>query len=117
MDPSRSTTAPTRGFGATRPQPRHARSRARCIASGSETRSEADAETDPSIDMPRLGIEVRVRLAQVLILPRLIAQLADELDGHEIEPGVQKQHLARGAAVQRHGADGVERRVVVEPHG
>src|SRR3989442_10800218 len=105
MDPSRSTTAPTRGFGATRPQPRHARSRARCIASGSETRSEAEAEADTSVDMPRLGIEVRVCLAQVLILPRLIAQLAHEFHGHEVEPGVQKQDLARGAAVQRHRSD------------
>src|SRR3989454_7778047 len=55
---SRSMTAPTRGFGATRPQPRHARSRARRIADRSAGRSESEAEADASEDMPRLGIEV-----------------------------------------------------------
>src|SRR5207253_1891352 len=52
--PPWSTTAPTRGFGATRPQPRQARSKARRIASRSDggESSEVEAKARAPEDMP-----------------------------------------------------------------
>src|SRR6185437_16868064 len=55
-----STTAPTMGLGATRPQPRNARSRARVIAAVSPATSEADTDADSTEDMSRLGVETLV---------------------------------------------------------
>src|SRR3989442_73922 len=92
-------TAPTRGFGATRPQPRHARSRARRIADRSAGRSESEAEADASEDMPRLGIEVPERGGEALVLPGLEPQLGHELHRGEAEPRVGEQHFAGVARV------------------
>src|SRR5437879_8337333 len=87
-------TAPTRGFGATRPQPRHARSRARRIADRSAGRSESEAEADASEDMPRLGIEVPERGGEALVLPGLEPQLGRELHRGEAERRVGEQYFA-----------------------
>src|SRR2546426_4186499 len=89
--------APTRGFGATRPQPRHARSRARRIADRSAGRSESEAEADASEDMPRLGVEVCKVGRESLILPRLVSHFGRELHDGEVESPVQEQHRARVA--------------------
>src|SRR5207245_1126206 len=87
-------SAPTRGFGATRPQPRHARSRAHRIADRSAGRSESEAEADASEDMPRLGIEVPERGGEALVLPGLEPQLGHELHRGEAEPRVGEQYYA-----------------------
>src|SRR3989441_3742106 len=114
--PSRRTTAPTKGFGATRPQPRRARSRARRMASASGPRSEAEADADTSVDMPRGGVEVAVAGTELLVPAGLIADLAHELHRHKVEPGVREQHLAIvGHAGGDCLDDGIKRGIVVEP--
>src|SRR6185503_1583185 len=95
LTPPWRTTAPTRGFGATRPQPRHARSRARRIAARSAGVSEVDAKTRAPEDMSRLGIEIRERGGEALVRTSLIAELGDELDEAHGQAGVREQHLAR----------------------
>src|SRR3989442_13715304 len=85
MSPAR-MTAPTMGFGATRPQPRRARSRARSMAARSAGgRSESEANPDTSEGMCRLGIEVLELRDVLLVLPRLQANLAYKLHGPEGE--------------------------------
>src|SRR5256885_10509052 len=94
MVPPCRTTAPTRGFGATRPQPRSARSRARPIASRSGDPLEAEAEPDASEDMARLGIEIPEGGSEALILPGLESELGHEFQRGEVEPAVHEQDLA-----------------------
>src|SRR5256885_7329716 len=103
MVPPCRTTAPTRGFGATRPQPRSARSRARPIASRSGDSLEAEAEPDASEDMARLGIEVGKVRGEVLVLPRLVPELSHKLEGGEAQSTVHERHLARAARVDDDG--------------
>src|SRR5207248_440713 len=109
------TTAPTRGFGATRPQPRRARSRARCIAarSGAGGSSEAEPDADTSEDMCRLGIEARELRDVALILARLQANLAYQLDDGEREAAVH-EHESTGVGGVDHDRPR-RRRTVVEP--
>src|SRR6266550_2821979 len=121
--PPASTTAPTSGFGATRPQPRRARSRARSIAS----RSEPEPDAEPSEDMSRLGIEIPERGREALILPGLEAQLRHQFHRGEIEPAVHEQDLPRVVRIDddgRHARRGrsiveadtrLARRIVVDP--
>src|SRR5207244_12148975 len=98
-----STTAPTRGFGATRPQPRRARSRARSIAArsagGGAARSSVSLESEPdaetSEDMGRLGIEVRELRDEGLVLARLKPNRAPELHGRQGEARQPTHHAPR----------------------
>src|SRR5207302_1309944 len=108
-----STTAPTRGFGATRPQPRRARSRARCIAARSGGRSEAESDAEPSEDMSRLGIETRELRDVALILARLQANLAHQLHDGEREAAVH-EHEGTGVGGVDHDRPR-RRRTVIEP--
>src|SRR5213078_3079997 len=98
MSPAR-MTAPTMGFGATRPQPRRARSRARSMAARSAGgRSESEPNADTSEGMGRLGIEAGERRRERLVLACLQANLAYQLDGREGEAAV---HEDQGAGVGR----------------
>src|ERR671923_1595518 len=114
--PSASTTAPTRGFGATRPQPRRARSRARCIAARSwaGTCSEAEPKADTSEDMGRLGIEVREVGRKALILARLQTDLTDQLHRRERETAVHEHHGTCVGGIDHH-RPWRRRGTVVEP--
>src|SRR5436309_979099 len=67
---------------------------ARRMASASGPRSEAETDADPSVDVPRFGVEVAVGGAELLVLAGLVAELGHELHRHEVEPGVREQHLA-----------------------
>src|SRR6185503_19845867 len=106
LTPPWRTTAPTRGFGATRPQPRHARSRARRIAARSAGVSEVDAKTRSPEDMSRLGIEIRERGGEALVRTRLIAQLGDELDEAHGPTCIGEQDLERVREVECHRVGG-----------
>src|SRR5439155_7274530 len=122
--PCRSTTAPTSGLGATRPQPPSASSRARRIASASE----GEAEAQPSEDMAPLGIEAGEVGREVLVLASLIAQLTYELGGREVKSSIEEQDFPGVVEVERNPlgvgerARGIEERhfglraVVVPPH-
>src|SRR5256885_11514864 len=126
MVPPCRTTAPTRGFGATRPQPRSARSRARPIASRSGAPLEAEAEPDACGDMGRLGIEIPEGGSEALILPGLESELGHEFQRGEVEPAVHEQDLtcvvridddrphARGGRSIVKGDACLTRRIVVE---
>src|SRR5918999_985123 len=81
--PFLSTTAPTNGFGWTRPQPRQARSRARAIASRSFTSLEAHSQAQAGEELPLRGVEILELSREPLILPPLITELASEPElGH-----------------------------------
>src|SRR6266508_3485472 len=110
-----STTAPTRGLGATRPQPRRARSRARSIAARSGGRSESEPDADTSEDMSRLGIEVLELRDVLLVLPRLQANLAYKLHGREGEATVDEYQGARVGRVDHHGSHARRGDGVIEP--
>src|SRR5213593_4987737 len=98
-------TAPTMGFGATRPQPRRARSRARSMAPRSAGgRSESEANADTSEGMCRLEIEVLELRDVLLVLPRLQANLAYKLHGREGEATVDEYQGARVGRVDHHGS-------------
>src|SRR5438552_8186216 len=118
-----STTAPTSGFGATRPLPRRARSRARSIAICSAGRgcarllySESEPDADASEDMRRLRIEVREPGEVGLILACLQANLAYQVHGREGEATIHECHGAGIGRIDHHGPR-VRRveGVVVEP--
>src|SRR2546421_11856161 len=107
-------TAPTIGFGATRPQPRRARSRARSMAARSAgVPSESEPNADTSEGMCRLGIEVRELRGEGLAPARLQANLAHELHGREGESAVDEHHGTGIGGVDHHRPRA--RRAVVEP--
>src|SRR2546426_11256850 len=105
-------TAPTIGFGATRPQPRRARSGARSMAArpaGAPQESEPNA--DPSEGMCRFGIEVRELRDVGLVLARLQANLAYELHRREGESTIHEHYGARVRGVD-HDCPGGGRTVI-----
>src|SRR2546429_2494597 len=104
-------TAPTMGLGATRPQPRRARSRARSIAARSGGRSESEPDAEASEDMCRLGIEVRELRGEGLVLARLQANLAHELYRREGESTIHEHYGARVRRVD-HDCPGGGRTVI-----
>src|SRR5437016_14123551 len=119
-------TAPTIGFGATRPQPRRARSRARSMAARSAgVPSESEPNADASEGMCRLGIEVREPRDVGLVLARLQANLAYELHRREGESTIHEHYGARVRGVDHDCPDvgrtvvesdvGVHRLVAVHP--
>src|SRR5216117_1966759 len=109
-------TAPTMGFGATRPQPRRARSRARSMAARSAGGgSESEPNADTSEGMGRLGVEVRERRSERLVLACLQANLAYQLDGREGESAVYEHQGAGVGRVDHHGAHARQRGAVMEP--
>src|SRR5881392_4318799 len=113
MSPAR-MTAPTMGFGATRPQPRRARSRARSMAARSAGgRSESEPNADTSEGMGRLGIEAGERRRERLVLACLQANLAYQLDGREGEAAVHEDQGAGVGRVDHHRPD--VGRAVIEP--
>src|SRR6266568_3836422 len=99
-------TAPTRGLGATRPQPRQAMSNARRIAPRSDACSEVDAKTRAPEDMPRLRIEIRERGGETLVRPGLVPELRDELHETHRQTRVGKQDLARVGQIEVGGEVG-----------
>src|SRR5439155_5580750 len=121
MSPAR-MTAPTMGFGATRPQPRRARSRARSMAARSAgggaarscSRSESEPNADASEDMPRLGIEIPERGSKALVLPSLEPELRHEFHRGEIEATVPEQDLARVVRIDDDGPHARGCRSIVE---
>src|SRR2546428_431373 len=120
---SASRTAPTRGLGATRPQPRRARSRARSMAARSAgggaaravDRSESEPDADTSEDMCRLGIEAGELRDVALVLAGLQAELPHELHGSQAESAVHENQGTCIGRVDHHGAHARERGAVMEP--
>src|SRR5690242_1627550 len=110
-----STTAPTRGLGATLPQPRRARSRARCIAARSCGCSEAEPDAETSEDMCGLGIEAGELSEVALILPGLQADLTHQLHGRQAQAAVHENQRARVRGVDHHGTRRQTGGAVVEP--
>src|SRR5882762_488284 len=103
------------GLGATRPQPRRARSRARSIAARSDGRSESKPNADTSEGMCRLGIKVRELRDVALVLTRLQANLAYQLHRREGESAVHEHQGPCVRRVDHHGADARRRGAVMEP--
>src|SRR6185437_8669164 len=97
ISPSRTTTAPTMGFGAVCPHPRSASASARrmnCSSHASVTRSDSESNAKGAVSLSRAGSGAGKRVVRRNVHRVRTSNLTDELDDRKVERCVDE---VRGA--------------------